>query len=216
MDISTIKPFVITDFLTEEEYASIYKTINDAIDNNVAEGRDPYDAPFNKLKTNGFIVYFDNFEQVVLDKFKKALEDAIGHPIKKPGILFCRYSLKSGAHPRLLPHADRAMKNPAITTTLELDTSLEWDIYIEEEKFNLNKNEILVFSGSHHTHWRPYAEFKDDDYFDIMIIQSTLDKEDDVVLDEEFFSKMDRQSGQYIVKYHDLLENILDDRGGRQ
>lgn len=216
MDITKIKPFVISDFLTEEEYASIYKTINDAIEQNVADGRDPYDAPFNKLKTNGFIVYFDNFEKEVLDKFKAGLENAIGYPINRPGILFCRYSLKSGAHPRLLPHADRAMKHPAITTTLELNTSLDWDIYIEHEKFNLKKNEILVFSGSHHTHWRPHTEFSEDDYFDIIICQSTLIKDGDIELDESFFSEMDNKSTKYIQEYMPLLEKSLGDRGGRQ
>jgi hypothetical protein len=216
MNIYDVKPFVISDFLTQDEYDSIYKTINSAIDKNVAEGKDPYDAPFKKLVTNGFVVYFDDFEKSVLDKFKKGLEAAVGHPIHKPGILFCRYTKKSGDHPRLLPHADRAMKNPAITTTLELNTSLDWDIYIEHDKFNLNKNDILIFSGSHHTHWRPHTEFNDDDYFDIIICQSSLEKSDDEVLNEEFFAKMDRQSGQYVQQYLPMIKESLGERKGMQ
>lgn len=212
MDITKIKPFVISDFLTEDEYASIYKTINDAIAQNVADGRDPYDAPFSKLQTNGFVVFFENFEQEVLHKFKSGLEAAIGHPIKQPGVLFCRYTKKSGNFPRLLPHSDRIMKNPSITTTLELDTTLDWDIYIEDEKFNLKKNEILLFSGSHQTHWRPHTEFSDEDYFDIIILQSSLDKEDDIVLDDAFFDKRDQESGAFIQKYMPLLEKALGHR----
>ena len=216
MDITKIKPFVVKDFLTADEYASIYKTINDAIEKNVAEGNDPYDEPFSKLVTNGFIVYFENFEKNVLDKFKSGLEEAIGHPIKKPGVLFCRYSKKSGDFPRLLPHSDRIMKNPSVTTTIELDTTIDWDIYIEDQQFNLEKNEMLVFSGSHNTHWRPFIEFGDEDYFDIIILQSSLEIEDDVVLDDEFFDKRDHVSGQYIQKYMPLLEKALGERRGRQ
>lgn len=216
MDITQIKPFVVKDFLTADEYASIYKTINDAIDKNVAAGNDPYDAPFSKLVTNGFIVYFENFEKNVLDKFKSGLEEAIGHPIKKPGVLFCRYSKKSGDFPRLLPHSDRIMKNPSVTTTIELDTTIDWDIYVEDQQFNLEKNEMLVFSGSHNTHWRPYIEFGDEDYFDIIILQSSLDIEDDIVLDDEFFDKRDHVSGQFIQKYMPLLQKALGERRGRQ
>jgi hypothetical protein len=108
------------------------------------------------------------------------------------------------------------MKNPSVTTTIELDTTLDWEIYVEDQKFNLNKNEMLVFSGSHHTHWRPYIEFGDDDYFDIIILQSSLDKENDVQLDEEFFEMRDRKSGEFIHKYMPLLEKVLGDRKGRQ
>jgi hypothetical protein len=216
MDITQIKPFVVEDFLTADEYASIYKTINDAIEENVAAGNDPYDEPFKKLVTNGFIVYFENFEQKVLDKFKSGLEAAVGHPVKKPGVLFCRYSKKSGDFPRLLPHSDRIMKNPSVTTTLELDTTIDWDIYVEDEKFNLTKNEMLIFSGSHNVHWRPYIEFGDEDYFDIIILQSSLEKEDDVVLDDEFFNMRDHESGKFIHKYMPLLEKALGDRRGRE
>lgn len=212
MDITKIKPFVVSDFLTEDEYASIYKTINDAIEQNIIDGKDPYDSPFNKLQTNGFIVYFENFEQKVLDKFKSGLEEAIGHPVKKPGVLFCRYSKKSGNFPRLLPHSDRIMKNPSITTTIELDTTLDWEIYIEDEKFNLKKNEMLLFSGSHQTHWRPHTEFSDDDYFDIIILQSSLELENDVVLDDAFFDMRDQESGKFIQKYMPLLEKALGHR----
>jgi hypothetical protein len=216
MDITQIKPFVVEDFLTADEYASIYKTINDAIEENVAAGNDPYDEPFKKLVTNGFIVYFENFEQKVLDKFKSGLEAAIGHPVKRPGVLFCRYSKKSGDFPRLLPHSDRIMKNPSVTTTIELDTTIDWDIYVEDKQFNLNKNEMLVFSGSHNTHWRPFIEFGDDDYFDIIILQSSLEKEDDIHLDDEFFDMRDRKSGEFIQRYMPLLEKALGDRRGRE
>jgi hypothetical protein len=214
MDITKIKPFVKKNFLSEEEYASVYETINKYIEKNKSEGKDAYDEPFNKLGNNGFIVYFDMFEKPVLDRFKSGLEELIGHEIHKPGILFCRYTKDSGFSPRLLPHCDRAMKFPAVTTTIELNTTLDWDIYVEHEKFNLDKNDILVFSGSHNMHWRPHTEFNDSDYFDIIICQSTLVDPESEELTEEHFAAMDMRSQEFIKQYFDLLEPSLGDRGG--
>lgn len=208
------KPIVVKDFFTPEEYASVYRTINHYIEANIAAGKDKYDAPFNKLGNNGFVVYFDDFEEDVLNKLRDGLSEAVGNRVQRPGVLFCRYTKDSGNSPRLLPHCDRAVKHPSVTTTLELDTTLEWDIYVEHEKFNLDKNEMLVFSGSHNMHWRPEAIFGDDDYFDIIILQTYMEKDEDIILDNAHFDAMDVRGHEFIEQYRELFGNSLDDRGG--
>ena len=200
---------VVSKFLSTEEYSSIYKTINEQIANNVANGKGKYEEGFEVVNNNGFLVYFDKFEQFVLDGIKDKLSAAIGVPVNKPGVLFARYTKDSGSRPRLRPHADRAVKKPSVTATLELDTTLDWDIYVNDDKYNLDNNEILIFSGSRDIHWRPDVEFSDTDYFDVIILQTSMDNDDDTVLDEEYFKEMDVKSGQYIHKYRHLLERSL-------
>lgn len=216
MDLTTLKPFVLKDFLSEEHISSIYETINEAIAKSEEEHGEPYMGDMNKLGNNGFVVFFDNFKPEVRNAVKKGLEDAIGHEIEDPGILFCRYTVDSGQHPRLLPHADRAMPYPAITCTVELNTSLDWDIYVEDDKFNLERNDILLFSGSHTVHWRPDAVFEKDDYFDILLCQSVLKKPDQERLTDEFFENMDKHSGELIHKYRNLLKQSLTREDNRQ
>lgn len=217
MDLTTLEPIVLKNFLSEENIASIYKTVNAAMDKSREENDgDPYLGEMNKLGNNGFVVFFDNFEPEVRNAVKKGFEDAIGHEIEDPGILFCRYTVDSGAHPRLLPHADRAMPYPAVTCTVELETSLDWDIYVEDYKFNLERNDILIFSGSHTGHWRPDIEFGPNDYFDILLCQSVLKKDGQEKLTEGFFEYMDKHSGELIDKYRHLLTKSLEREDHRQ
>jgi hypothetical protein len=211
MDPMKLQTIVAQDFFSEEHYQSIYKTINRQIEKNLAAGKKKYEEGFEIVNNNGFIVFFDNFEQDVLKAIKDRLGEIIGVPVHKPGVLFARYTKDSGFRPRLRPHADRAVKKPSVTATIELDTTLDWDIYVNDDGFNLKKNEILIFSGSRDIHWRPDAEFSDDDYFDVIILQTSMDIQDDTVLDDEYFNQMDRLSGQYMQKYAHLLEKSKDD-----
>jgi hypothetical protein len=213
--MTNLTPIVVSDFLTEEQLASIYKTINAQISKNLEDGKAKYEEGFEVVNNNGFVVYFDNFEHSVLAAIKENLEKAINAPVHKPGVLFARYTRESGFRPRLRPHADRAIDRPSVTATLELDTTLDWDIYVNDDRYNLLNNEILIFSGSRDIHWRPDIEFNDSDYFDVIILQTSMDIEDDTILDEEYFREMDKKSGQYIGKYRHMLERSLDDESQR-
>lgn len=215
MEPTTLPVIVAEDFFTEEHYQSIYKTINKQIETNLAAGKGKYEVGFEVVDNNGFIVFFDNFDQSVLKAIKDRLAEIVGVPMLKPGVLFARYTRDSGYRPRLRPHADRAVKKPSVTATIELDTTLDWDIYVNNEGFNLKKNEILIFSGSRDIHWRPDIDFTDEDYFDVIILQTSMDVQDNTVLDDEYFNNMDKVSGQYIEKYRHLLEKSLKDESQR-
>jgi len=217
MDLSEIKPFVLKDFLSDELRAAVYKTINDQIKYNVDKFNDPWAEEFKKLQSNGFIAYFDRFDESTIKGIQSAIEMAIGHPIKRPGVIFARYTVESGRNPRLRPHIDRAMRNPAITCTVELDATLDWDIYVEDTKFNLEGSDGLFFSGSYQPHWRPDQKFEESDYFDILLCQSTLDLDNDIELTDEFFNEKDKVSMMYSEKYaHMLVESFSGPEVGRE
>lgn len=214
LDPFRIEPIVVPGFLDPEIYGAVYDAVDGQINQNLEKGDDPYAEPFVRAGSNGFIILFECVKPEVYDYLQKKISEAIGMPVRKPGLLFARYSHESGYAPRLLPHADRAMKNPAVTMTVELDSTLDWDIYVEDTRYKLERNDAIFFSGSHQTHFRPHQEFSKDDYYDILLIQTTLDLPDQKELTEEnHFREMDGRSGQYIQKYHDIMAGAFDDRG---
>lgn len=211
-ELTVEKPFVVKDFLPPDLFNQIYDIVDPLTEKNLKEKNDKYAEPFVRAGSNGFIILFEPFDDNFYDWLQAKMSDAVGKPVNRPNILFCRYSKDSGYSPRLLPHTDRAMKYPAVTLTVELDATLDWDIYVEEEKFVLERNAALFFSGSHQMHYRPYPMFGNDDYYDILLVHTTLDLPDQEELTEEHFDAMDRLSGEYIQRKFELFEGGLDER----
>jgi hypothetical protein len=209
------KTIVASDFLTKEHYDLVYEAVHEKIENNLKNDLGKYDDGFAVIDNNGFIIYFDVVKDDVVETIREKLEDILHATVALPGVLFARYTRDSGYRPRLRPHVDRAVKRPSLTATIELDTTLDWDIYVNDEKYNLEKNQILLFSGSKDVHWRPDIEFKDDDYFDVIILQTYIEDDDDTVLEDSYFDEMDKISGQFIEKYKHLLERSLNDELNR-
>jgi hypothetical protein len=81
------------------------------------------------------------------------------------------------------------LEYPSITLSIQLDSTLDWELCAYDTCDTLQSNQALVFSGSDQIHWRPRVDFKDDDYFDIMVCQMTLsgsEKLDSTHADEMF------------------------------
>lgn len=202
----------IKNFLSEEDYSKIYETVNRCIKENVENGRFEYDEPFKIINKNGFFVLLQkNFDPALLDSMQNTLSEKLGVSLIEFGFLFARYTTKTGINPKLLPHVDRVVDRPAVSGTIELDSTLDWDIYLNETKHNLDKNEILIFSGSNDIHWRPDIDFSENDYFDIMIVHSYVDTELVPVFDDEHFEKMHLKAIRYFDKYNHLLRRGLED-----
>jgi hypothetical protein len=215
-DILDFQPFVSKDFLPPEIYKEIYTIVNGEIAKNLAEGKDPYAEPFSRAvcKNNGFIVLFEHAPEYVYEFFQEKMSEAFGVKTARPNLLFARYTHDSGFAPRLLPHADRAVETQSVTMTVELDSTLDWDIYVEDERFELGKNTGVFFSGSHQIHFRPHKDFKKDDYYDILLVQGpTLHPDREEMTDENHFNYMDKKAGNLVEKHIALLEGSLENRG---
>lgn len=209
------KTLLASNFLSKEHYEKVYATVDSKIAENLEKGLGKYADGFATIDNNGFIIYFDVASPEIVKAMSERLTEILGAPVGNLGVLFARYTRDSGYRPRLRPHIDRAVKRPSVTATIELDTTLDWDIYVNDERYNLEKNDILLFSGSRDIHWRPDIEFKDDDCFDVIILQTYIDDDNDTVLDDAYFDEMDKVSGQFIQKYKHLLERSLNDESNR-
>ena len=207
-----IKPVLKKNFFTAEEYGDIYEVVVRTMQRGLDEAKDKY-AYMAKLTNNGFIVLFENdsirFPDSIHSKARIEMEKLVdGAEMEDPGILFARYTKDSGAIPTLMPHCDRATPKTSIAITIPLDQTLQWDIYVKDEKFKIQKNDALFMSGSHDPHWRPDLAFGDEDYYDILLIQSYQVHDHDL-LTEEFRDNMDRLCGMYMHKYSEELAHSL-------
>jgi hypothetical protein len=210
-------PHTEPNFFTAEEYESIYKTINDTMELGVKDAGDKWHH-FKKLTNNGFIAVFlserrqgplPGLSQMVEDKIRRKFNEKAGAEVDHIGILWARYTLESGMMPTLMPHQDRSETHVAYMFTIELDKNLDsWDFYVEDEKFEMNKNQAIWFSGTHQSHWRPDKIFKEGEYYDILLCQ-THHPDDEYPLDEEFFLDGDDHSNDVAQKYSTVLMNSL-------
>ena len=203
-----IKPVAFDHFFTKEEVDSIYKTVNDMMDKGVADTGDKYQY-MTKLTNNGFIAILspEPFEQSISDKFREKAAELISNPAPV-GFLFARYTWDSGDAPTLLPHCDRSEKKMGLYGTVELDKTIDWDFYVEDEKFEMINNKSVWFTGTHQPHWRPDKDFAPNDYYDIIICQ-THSLDDEVLLTEEDRDVMDKKATACAEKHKDLLVNGL-------
>jgi hypothetical protein len=203
-----IKPVAFDHFFTQEEVESIYKTVNDMMDKGVADTGDKYQY-MTKLTNNGFIAILspEPFEKSIAEKFRSKAAELISNPAPV-GFLFARYTWDSGDAPSLMPHCDRSEKKMGLYGTVELDKTIDWDFYVEDEKFEMVNNRSVWFTGTHQPHWRPDKDFAPNDYYDIIICQ-THSLDDEVLLTEEDRDIMDIKASECAQKHKDLLVNGL-------
>lgn len=215
-NIDPLKPHTEKYFFTDEEYGMIYDTIKKTIDIGVAEANDPW-LHFRKNTNNGFLVIFfserrngplPGLPKQVEDKIRQKFEEKTGGPVGHIGILWARYTPLSGEIPSLYPHQDRSETHTAYMFTIELDKTLDWDFYVEDEKFEMEKNQAVWFSGTNQAHWRPDKFFGDEDYYDILLCQ-THHGEDENPLSEEHYLDGDDHATEVAEKYAQLLPETL-------
>lgn len=209
-----IKPYAQPDFFSAEEYDAIYKVINDTMEMGIKDSGDKWQH-FKKNTNNGFnVVFLSERRQGPLPGLPQSLEDSIrnkfeivaGGPVGHIGILWARYSLESEAMPTLMPHQDRSETHVSYMFTAELDSNINWDFYVEDEKFEMAKNQGIWFSGTHQSHWRPDYDFQEGDYYDIILCQTHL-ASDPNPLEEEHWLDGDDHSNDVSEKYAHLLMN---------
>lgn len=203
-----ITPTVVEHFFSPDEIESIYKTVNALLSDGYDKYGDQYHN-FTKLTNNGFIAILtpEPFEAKISKRFYDQAAKLISNPAPV-GFLFARYTLDSGDIPTLMPHCDRSEKKMGLYGTVELDKTLDWDFYVEDEKFEMQPNKSVWFTGTHQPHWRPDKEFGPKDYYDIIICQ-THSMDDDYLLTEEDRIIMDNKANECAQKNKDLLVNGL-------
>jgi hypothetical protein len=185
MHLFSYKPITVENIFAAEEYEQVYKAVNHVFDNDLKfDETGPGYFPVDGL---GYFAVVGLSDENVYQKVKDVVEEATGLQLEYPQIHFARYTLKTGHVPQLKPHYDVMLKKDTITLSIQMDATLPWSIYANGVKADLPPNSGIIFSGSHQYHWRPEIEFKDDDYYDIMVCQMTIVGAEDLSDNHENF-----------------------------
>jgi hypothetical protein len=100
--------------------------------------------------------------------------DSYCKPIYKNEIKLAHYSyidynLKYGDNryePALPPHIDS--NENLVTFNYQLGGNIEWDIYIDNKKYELKTGDAIIFSAVNQVHWRPKRKWKEGDFLEIV------------------------------------------------
>lgn len=188
MDLFSYEPVVLDTVFAAEEYEQVYGFVNDIFDND--KKFDETGPGYFPVEGLGYFAVVGLGAENIYEKIKEVTEEATGLQLEAPEIHFARYTPKTGHRPQLRPHYDIMLKRGTITLSVQMDASLDWSIYANGVKADLPPNSGIIFSGSHQYHWRPQIDFKDDDFYDIMVCQMAVVGSSDLSEDhEEFMSK---------------------------
>jgi hypothetical protein len=161
-----IKPHIIRDFFTQEELdviLAIVKYQKNAKD--LSEFYAPLILP--KMARMQIEVMYPIHIQRKLEKFAS---DMVGEDLLMYHNSYLSYNKEHNpeANPKLPPHYDSDNYFSKMTIDYQLDANIDWPITIEEETFNLQYGDLLIFWGAGQAHWREPVLFKDGDNTEVL------------------------------------------------
>ena len=159
MTLSNLKPRILSDVL--ENVDELYSYINNKDNPRISEG-------------TGYFAYFLDMPQRVRDRLigiaiSETMDQEIDFTPKDIGFHIARYTLDSNFPPKLDPHTDKFVEYPCVIISIQLDSNISWPLAVNEDVYELDRNQAIIFSGSHQIHWRPEREFKDGEYIDVLL-----------------------------------------------
>jgi len=189
---------IITNALDEQDIKEIYKMVQASPDSfmHPRYGQEIIDFQMPEHIKNKIVAHTENV-------FNVAGLELIAYQ-------FARYKnvvSESGESltPNLYPHFD-PFDEKKYTFDLQLDTNTYWDIFVEDERFSLNNNDALIFSGTHEIHWREPKVFEDDEFVEMLFCHLNIKngeklpdnhKEDMTVKEKLYADKFPLKSSVY-------------------
>lgn len=184
-----VNPVLVENIFSEEDYKFLYTQI----------AKTPKQL-ISKVEDTGYIAKSDPTKNQLKDVIQKRVEELSGFELDKYMIHHARYTLESNNIPRLFPHYDRGLEFSTFTISIILDSTFDWDIYVEGVGVPVRKNQGVFLSGSNQVHWRPPHTFKESDYYDILVCQFRV-KSDTNILTDKHREYMDNKVGKYMAQY---------------
>jgi hypothetical protein len=189
-----LKPEIIKNIFSNYEFKNLYKIFKKS------------ENDYTIIPELGYAAFAIKLDEDIISTLKSTIENKLNIKVAKMEAHYARYSLNTGYKPMLMPHYDRALTDATFSLAIVLDNTIDWDIYVEGEQFMPRKNDAVLFSGSHHIHYRPDIEFKDEDYYDIMVCQFYEDTDQDITLDEEHIEYMNELTGRWCLEWARLYD----------
>jgi uncharacterized protein YaiE (UPF0345 family) len=134
------------DIFTDTEIAEIYEYLKSIDDKKRFdfEGRTRLD-------------FDNNFPSHLLNKIV-SIANSKNSKLEYMSAYASEYNLKYG-NPSLNPHFDTTQAT--YTIDYQLNSNIDWSIFIEGSKFNLKNNEAIEINVREEAHWRPQRKFSE-------------------------------------------------------
>lgn len=194
------KPVLVNNFFNQKEYDAVYNTVNAVLEDKIENSSNHK----YKIADVGYIAVTHPFDSIVLDKIRDTAQKYTNIKLKNAMTHFARYTHKSDSKPSLRPHYDIMLESASITISIQLESSLDWSLFVENQELTLANNNAAIFSGSHQIHWRPPMEFGDNDFFDVIVCQLYEDIADlstPAILTDDHKSLMKDKANSYNLEY---------------
>lgn len=161
-----VVPRIIKDFFTDEEVEVLQAIIKYQKN---AKDLDEFYAPMvlSELSRMQIEVMYPIHIQRKLEKFAS---DMVGEEVFMYHNSYLSYNKEhnSASNPKLPVHYDSDNYFSKLTMDYQLGASIDWPIVIENESFNLQYGDLLVFWGAGQVHWREPVLFKEGDNTEVL------------------------------------------------
>jgi hypothetical protein len=176
---------LIKDLLSQEDISSIFKSIQDELDSRpvIKEDRPtstvhPDDATLYWKDFGRIDIRYPKISQHIIDKvfdIVKEKADPVFKDLKFQFVIYAEYSTMSGGNPMLNPHFD-VSDNSTLFLDYQLDSNTSWPIVVENDSFDLNNNDSLLFESVENIHYRPVKNFSDKEFVKMLFFRFSTSK----------------------------------------
>jgi hypothetical protein len=171
---NNFKPKIIKGFFTEKELTTILEIVeNQKNDKEI----DKFYQPFVIEKMSRMQIEVI-YPKEIKEKLESFASEIVGEKVLMHHNSYLSYNLKhgKGVNPSLPPHYDSDNFYSKLTMDYQLNKNIDWVIRIEEEEFNLEFGDLLIFWGAGNVHWRDPILFKDEDNTEVLTMHfSTME-----------------------------------------
>jgi hypothetical protein len=158
------EPKVISNFFTNDMLDRVKQIVN-----NTGMGTDALEFHTMLARWEAAISFDEDIEEYCLNKAREIFKD---NTLKKAYFYAVRYQAKDGCVPHLWEHTDQNGTQTTIDITIE--NTANWGLIVEEQHFDQNPNDAIIFCGQQHIHSRPpYPTTDPDKYTTVLFLHFT-------------------------------------------
>jgi len=170
-----IVPHIVRDFFTEEEVEVLLAIINYQ---KKAKDLDAFYAPLvlpDMARMQIEVMYPEHIRR----KLEKFASDMVGEEVFMYHNSYLSYNKEhnSDANPKLPVHYDSDNYFTKLTMDYQLGANIDWPIVIENESFNLQYGDLLIFWGAGQAHWREPVLFREGDNTEVLTMHFSTFKD---------------------------------------
>ena len=161
-----VTPHVIKNFLSDAEVEVLQAIIKYQ---KIANNLDVFYSPMvlDELSRMQIEVMYP---PTIQKKLEMLASDLVGEEVFMSHNSYLSYNKKhnSSSNPKLPVHYDSDNYFSKLTMDYQLGANIDWPIVIEDESFNLQYGDLLIFWGAGQVHWREPVLFKEGDNTEVL------------------------------------------------